>query len=285
LTTGSNNTAVGYGADVPSATATNVTAIGYNAIGVVDNSVTLGNDSVTAVYMGEDSGATVYAGALNLGGTAVTATAAEINYSSGVTSNIQTQLDAKGTSSVDELKELDDVNIANNTMLIGNTADNMVTDGDNKAASNIGIGRTALDALTNADYNVAIGQNAAQSITTGSQNIAIGFNALNKSVAAVYNIAIGNKVFLPSATGNDQLAIGCCAGRWIVGDSSFNVCLAGSAVIMTSGTTRCVIAPKFCGDGSCLTGIGTQNNLGAFDISPIILLLLIWFIEMCMKLY
>ena len=27
------------------------------------------------------------------------------------------------------------------------------------------------------------------------------------------------------------------------------------------------------------------QNLGAFDISPIILLLLIWFIEMCMKLY
>jgi len=26
-------------------------------------------------------------------------------------------------------------------------------------------------------------------------------------------------------------------------------------------------------------------NLGAFDISPIILLVLIWFIEMCMKLY
>ena len=26
-------------------------------------------------------------------------------------------------------------------------------------------------------------------------------------------------------------------------------------------------------------------SLGAFDISPIILLLLIWFIEMCMKLY
>ena len=26
-------------------------------------------------------------------------------------------------------------------------------------------------------------------------------------------------------------------------------------------------------------------NLGAFDISPIVLLLLIWFIEMCMKIY
>ena len=30
---------------------------------------------------------------------------------------------------------------------------------------------------------------------------------------------------------------------------------------------------------------GFLPNLGAFDISPIILLLLIWFIVMCMKLY
>ena len=30
---------------------------------------------------------------------------------------------------------------------------------------------------------------------------------------------------------------------------------------------------------------GFLPNLGTFDISPIILLLLIWFIEMCMKLY
>ena len=30
---------------------------------------------------------------------------------------------------------------------------------------------------------------------------------------------------------------------------------------------------------------GFLPNLGAFDISPIILLVLIWFIEMCMKLY
>ena len=30
---------------------------------------------------------------------------------------------------------------------------------------------------------------------------------------------------------------------------------------------------------------GVLPNLGAIDISPVILLLLIWFIEMCMKLY
>ena len=36
--------------------------IGYNATGQADNSVVLGNDAVIAVYMGEDSGAKVYAG-------------------------------------------------------------------------------------------------------------------------------------------------------------------------------------------------------------------------------
>ena len=45
--------------------------------------------------MAEDSGATVYAAGLNLGSTAVTSTAAELNYVDGVTSNIQTQLDSK----------------------------------------------------------------------------------------------------------------------------------------------------------------------------------------------
>ena len=59
--------------------------IGYAADGQANNSVTLGNSDVTAVYMAEDSGATVYAAGLNLGGTAVTSTAAEINLLDGVT--------------------------------------------------------------------------------------------------------------------------------------------------------------------------------------------------------
>ena len=69
--------------------------IGKGAIGKANNSVTLGNSSVTAVYASDDSGATLYAGGLNLGGTAVTTDAAELNYVDGVTSAIQTQLDAK----------------------------------------------------------------------------------------------------------------------------------------------------------------------------------------------
>ena len=45
----------------------------------------LGNDDVTAVYMAEDSGATVYAAGLNLGGVEITSSAAELNLLDGVT--------------------------------------------------------------------------------------------------------------------------------------------------------------------------------------------------------
>jgi hypothetical protein len=138
ITTGANNTLIGLNADVSSSNANNETVIGKDATGQGDNTVTLGNDSVTSIYMAEDSGATVYAAGLNLGGVAVTsnatelnildgvtstaaelnildgvtasatelnlidgvtATTTELNYVDGVTSNIQTQLDAIGSSS------------------------------------------------------------------------------------------------------------------------------------------------------------------------------------------
>ena len=108
VTSGTNNTLIGDTADVSTGTASNQIAIGYAADAQANNSVTLGNSDVTAVYMAEDSGATVYAAGLNLGGTAltstgaelnildgVTATATELNYVDGVTSNVQTQLDSK----------------------------------------------------------------------------------------------------------------------------------------------------------------------------------------------
>ena len=60
ITTGTLNTVLGKGADTDDATATNQTVIGYNTTGQADNSVTLGNASVTDVYMSQDSGAYVH---------------------------------------------------------------------------------------------------------------------------------------------------------------------------------------------------------------------------------
>lgn len=63
--TGSYNTAFGYYAQASSDNATNQTVIGYYATGKADDSVTLGNKDVTAVYMGEDSGAFVHTAGLH----------------------------------------------------------------------------------------------------------------------------------------------------------------------------------------------------------------------------
>ena len=50
-TTGSYNTALGRAATTSSATSSNETMLGYGATGQGNNTVTLGNESVTAVYM------------------------------------------------------------------------------------------------------------------------------------------------------------------------------------------------------------------------------------------
>ena len=60
LTTGGENTIIGYDSDTDDNSATNQTVVGSETTGVADNSVTLGNSSVTAVYMAQDSGATVH---------------------------------------------------------------------------------------------------------------------------------------------------------------------------------------------------------------------------------
>ena len=59
---------VGYSADPSANSGTNQTVIGSNADGQADNSVTLGNSNVIAVYMAEDKGATVYASSVATGG-------------------------------------------------------------------------------------------------------------------------------------------------------------------------------------------------------------------------
>ena len=68
LLTGYNNTYLGNTTDASSTSAINQTMIGYDATGQADNSVTLGNSDVTAIYMAEDSGATIYAGNATFGG-------------------------------------------------------------------------------------------------------------------------------------------------------------------------------------------------------------------------
>jgi len=64
-TGGYQNTFLGAQTSGDDATAVNQTVIGYHAAGQGDNTVTLGNDAVTNVYMADDSGAQVHCAVLN----------------------------------------------------------------------------------------------------------------------------------------------------------------------------------------------------------------------------
>jgi len=61
LRTGTYNVVIGHASEVSATDSTNQIVIGREAVGVADNSVTLGNADVTDVYMAQDSGATVHA--------------------------------------------------------------------------------------------------------------------------------------------------------------------------------------------------------------------------------
>ena len=61
VTTGADNIAIGTSANLTSSSASNQTVIGISATAQGDNSVTLGNASVTDVYMSQDSQAYVHA--------------------------------------------------------------------------------------------------------------------------------------------------------------------------------------------------------------------------------
>ena len=97
LTTGDKNVVIGYVADVSANNAQNQIVIGHEATGLGNNYAVIGDSYIERLYAAEDAGATVYAAGLNLGGTAVGSTAAELNildasesnafYSDGATSN------------------------------------------------------------------------------------------------------------------------------------------------------------------------------------------------------
>ena len=122
-------------------------------------------------------------------------------------------------------------------------------------ASNFFGGYSAGRNATTANSNVFIGIHAGKCNTTGDKNIFIGGYSGGEtgSITGACNIAIGRLTSLPDPTGSNQLVIGDGTNRWIAGDSSYNVTVAGIATVYSA--TGIVSATSFYGDGSNLTGI------------------------------
>ena len=231
LLTGYNNTYLGNSTDASSTSAINQTMIGYAADGQANNSVTLGNSDVTAVYMAEDSGATVYAAGLNLGGTAITSTAAEINLLDGVTT--------VGSGILSSLTESSNTGVRLSTSNASNHGD---------------IGSNAVDLSYSASSSSSYGATGDYSTAMGYGSTASGIRSF---AGGLYTVASGGSSFAfhsgTTASGTNSTAL----GRVTVASDYASTVIGqynSSGSSATSASSFSTSAPAF------VIGNGTASN-------------------------
>jgi len=166
-------------------------------------------------------------------------TSTELSYLDGVTSALQTQLDAKQAADED-LTDLADGTLSaskveNNEYFItaaGTSGQVWTSDGDgagdwvaNSAASDIDglsdakvggdnftgsliVGHETTGTLNNAQYNTGVGLATLDAITTGDYNTAVGFSALSANTTGVSNTASGFNALFTNTTGTRNTATG-----------------------------------------------------------------------------
>jgi hypothetical protein len=244
-TTGSQNTALGYNAVASSAEATNQTIIGFNATGQADNSLVLGNDDVTAVYMGEDSGATVYAAGLNIGGTEITSTATELNLLTGATS-LGTGILSPVTENSNTGVRLSTAVAANHGDIGSNAVDLSYSSSASTTSGATGNSSTAMgDGTTASGYgSTAMGRN---SIASGSRSTAMGDGT---TASAFFSTAMG---YSTEASGFFSTAMG-----------SLTEASGISSTAMGDGTTASDYGSLVIGQFN-LSGSSVTNSATAFS--------------------
>ena len=166
-------------------------------------------------------------------------TSVELGYLDGVTSAVQTQLDAKQAAD-DDLTDLADGTLSaskveNNEYFItaaGTSGQVWTSDGDgagswiaNSAATSINglsdalvedtgsmyVGNDPSSTTDAADYNVALGTTALSAVTTGDNNTAIGHNALTVNEGGNRNTAVGKNALKSNTSGITNVALGSSA--------------------------------------------------------------------------
>ena len=202
LKTGVKNVLVGKHADVSKLNADNQIVIGQGAVGLLDNSVTLGNVNVNNVFMSQDKTAHVHCGNLtiydNKGKKVYTLprTAGEKGHilrtnGKGVLTWIP---NIEGAVILNGLEDCT-TELLNKNMFIGagvganNTADGLA-DFDGKRNTALGIG--SLAANTTGYQNVCFGSDALKSNITGNKNVAFGYNAGDSITDGTDNTCIGD---------------------------------------------------------------------------------------------
>ena len=187
--------------------------IGYNATGVSDNAVQLGNASTTIWHPADDNGvdlgSTSYSfkdayiqGSLKIGDTSGS-TYFQFPTTTGSAGQVL-QVPTSGNVLVWSTGVGISFAEANNSLVVGHSTLPASGSSDNTA-----LGFQALDALTTGNQNTAVGSSAATAITEAESNVAIGYQALQSATTSGQNVAIGDNALSSEDTAtNPSIAIG-----------------------------------------------------------------------------
>lgn len=268
-TTGNLNTAIGYGADVSAGNFSNATAVGAYASVTANNSIQLGNSSVTTVRAGTGTNATVVAGGLQITGGTIAAGRVLTSDAFGVAtwqapgggsgfwslngnSGTNPATDFVGTSDnvplsfrVNNLKA-GYISIATtgifgtpedgNTFL-GSQAANATSTVTGLNWRNTIVGCRALFTSTSSAFNSAFGGSALYNSTSGSANTAIGYSVLAQTTIGNNNSCFGVQSFVSNITGSNLTGLGALSD---VSTSSFSnaTSIGYGAVVNASNKVR-----------------------------------------------
>jgi hypothetical protein len=181
VSTGVNNTFIGYQAGLVTTTGTNNTAVGFKALdsnSTGSQNVAIGSNALQANTTGSGNIAFGYqALQANTTGNSNVAIGDSAAYSN-----------TTGSSNV----------------AIGNSALFSNTGGD----YNVAIGEQALNSCTTGSHNTAVGKQCLYSLTTGRFNTAVGRDALLSQTTAQYNSAFGSYALRLNTTGQQNTAFG-----------------------------------------------------------------------------
>ena len=273
-TLGSNNTAIGASTVVSSVGLTNVTVLGYGATVATDNTIQLGNTSVTLV---NTSGAITSGGAITgssivkSGGTASQFLKADgsVDANTYLTStsagssfvDLTTNQTIAGTKTFSNDIVVNGVKIGRGN---GNNDHNTVLGGaalgTGTGTRNTAVGYAALKDYsgTSFDNNTSIGYFNLPSLTTGSGNTSVGAESMLGLLTGTSNTSIGNQSLI-NTLGDNNVGIGKSSGSVITNGSNNTIVGTEANVLTNSQNNATAIGFQAIASGDNTIQLGNTN--------------------------
>ena len=257
LISGTLNTALGYRSDIAN-NLTNATAIGANATVTASNTIQLGNTDVTLV----NTSGVVSAAGLNIGGTAITSTASELNLLDGVSEiGVLASISENNNTGV----RLSSSNSSNHGDIGGDAVDLSKQGQSSSIRGATGYGSFASGYNTTASeyYSTALGSYTVASgygsTATGRYTTASGYYSVtmgNSTTASDWGSLVIGRYNLSSSSATSADSFSTSNPAFVIGNGSASSARSDAFKVMYNGdttTSGIVSATGFKGSGDQLT--------------------------------